>query len=762
MSLRHSPQDFMLLARKAYDIYKAINDRQESVPRQLQLLGDELRHLDERLRELCRALEQHETSTYDGYDAFKRTLDECQDFVDRFIAFNRPGAIAVRRWLSIGKYTFDYDSIKSLQLEAAGHVQYIIFVQNNLALATVSELLKRRKEIMHMGPEAEPTRTNFQLNVEIDELATRIEAILARTLLPPLQRDVTDNRVEIPSGAGEQAAYGQKWTLNAVLQQPHQPDDHPETSGLPELHTRPFVEDLASSVKARNTLRVRGSVSQLMDRLAFSRHNSRDEDGLRELSGIAVEAQQLLSRSRDSQKRTAIQSTDPNKPALMTLLSAVPVKFRTSDMKRGPMDCGVDICSDGFNFSLTVSLSNGVKYVEYLQDAPIPHVEYPDDDRPRVVSDRDTSRVVSVSFPGRRNVYRESPQTPTQRIEVDVKYFFGSERRSYEFQEKIYGKKLLECVRVDSVKLDGRIMCQIQPLRIWMGRNGICTAMFFANSLKEKKGRLYLEYEIIGAEPVKLVKKAPVRLHVAAESETGDRKPNIHQRRTSFTPVLSTASKKSTSSVRKTSRSELTLDVVVTSACDRRALKRALQIALKDDMTYVKNLQTPQSAQESSQFHVYWRNNVNIEIIDYGSLPPPHTADYELDRTATKPPIFRTALAHFIQHPLHAPIGVQHLKRMSKKVGARVTKTKHGKDDNSEEELEGWGLHVRERVCWKQVSIVLATLGSGSLAFAIVWCVKYGVGLQDGFTVAGVMVAYGTIILGVLHSAALTQSQSHS
>ncbi|KAI9815878.1 MAG: hypothetical protein M1832_005188 [Thelocarpon impressellum] len=131
---------------------------------------------------------------------FKRTLDVCQECVDRFIAFNKPGAIAVRRWLSIGKYAFDYDSIKPLQLEAAGHVQDIIVIQNNLTLATLSELLKRNKEIERIG---EPTSTTFQLNLEIDELAAHIEAILARTLLPPLPQDVTDNCVEMPSGAGE-------------------------------------------------------------------------------------------------------------------------------------------------------------------------------------------------------------------------------------------------------------------------------------------------------------------------------------------------------------------------------------------------------------------------------------------------------------------------------------------------------------------------------------------------------------------------------
>ncbi|KAI9828122.1 MAG: hypothetical protein M1832_003649 [Thelocarpon impressellum] len=670
MSFGFSISDIILLADKANDIHKSINDKQENAPRQLRLLGEQFGRFGKRLRELCRTLEQYESPRYDGYAAFKRTLDECQDFVSRFGALNDPGANAVHRWLRSGKYTFENERIKQLQLQADSHVQDIIVFQNNLTLATVSELLKRNKE---KDGAAEATSTTVELSGEIDDLAANIEAILARTLLSPSLQDVTDGRVEMHGGALERTEYRQKRTSNAVLQQLRQPGGQPDASSLPELHGRSSAGDLTSSVAADDALRVHGSVSRLMDRLAFTRQNSRDEAGLHELSGIAVEAQQLLSRARNSQKRTAIPSirshlhenihelptheeepepgpaahelvapamerissdrsnrsnrsdrsdgrpelpssgssqsprmsidgrsvfsvrtvdtalTVPTprlapaarattnfssgsgspipEPAVTTLLSAVPAKFRASDMKGRPMDCGVDVCSDGFNLSLTISLSNGVKYVEYLQDAPIPHVEHPDADDPPVLS---------VSFPGSRSVYRESPQTPAQRIEVNAEYFFGSKRHYYEFQEKIYDKKLLQCIGVDSVKLDGKKLCEMQRLRIWMGRDGIRTAMFFANSQKEKE-RLYLEYKIISAEPVNLDRKTPVRLHVAAELETGGRKPSMPQRRSSSTSVLSTASKKSTFSIRRTSRSELTLDVVVTATKDRQALKSALE-----------------------------------------------------------------------------------------------------------------------------------------------------------------------------------------
>ncbi|KAI9828115.1 MAG: hypothetical protein M1832_003642 [Thelocarpon impressellum] len=160
------------------------------------------------------------------------------------------------------------------------------------------------------------------------------------------------------------------------------------------------------------------------------------------------------------------------------------------------------------------------------------------------------------------------------------------------------------------------------------------------------------------------------------------------------------------------------------------------------------------------RFQVFCQNKVSIGANDYGSLPPLDAHEYELERTTCRPPILLTALAHYVQKPLDAPKGALHLKRMPKKLGARVSKATDPKGENSAEDLEGWGLHVREVVCWKKVSMAMAVIGFGSLAFAIFWCVKRGGGLQDGFTVAAVLMAQGTIILGLIQAASMKQSRA--
>ncbi|KAL9113553.1 MAG: hypothetical protein Q9227_002291 [Pyrenula ochraceoflavens] len=157
------------------------------------------------------------------------------------------------------------------------------------------------------------------------------------------------------------------------------------------------------------------------------------------------------------------------------------------------------------------------------------------------------------------------------------------------------------------------------------------------------------------------------------------------------------------------------------------------------------------------RFHIFWRNNVNIEAIDLGSLPPPTSTDYDFDRMADRPPILRTALTHFLQHPMHAPRGTRHLARMPKKMGDKVAIA-----EESDEEREGWGLYVREVVCWKRTSIAFGFLGVAALVFAIVWCRLHDGDIQDGFTVTGVLLAYGTIFLGLIQAAIFQQSAKFS
>ena len=65
---------------------------------------------------------------------------------------------------------------------------------------------------------------------------------------------------------------------------------------------------------------------------------------------------------------------------------------------------------------------------------------------------------------------------------------------------------------------------------------------------------------------------------------------------------------------------------------------------------------------------------------------------------------------------------------------------------------------MHEVLCWKKTSIAFALLGAAALIFGIVWCWIHGGDIQDGFTVTGVMLAYGTILIGLIQVAIFQQT----
>ncbi|KAI9724833.1 MAG: hypothetical protein M1812_000109 [Candelaria pacifica] len=146
---------------------------------------------------------------------------------------------------------------------------------------------------------------------------------------------------------------------------------------------------------------------------------------------------------------------------------------------------------------------------------------------------------------------------------------------------------------------------------------------------------------------------------------------------------------------------------------------------------------------------VRWARNVAIEAGDVGSLPPNSMKEYEYDRQdPTRPIVPLTCLKHFIEHPDHASERPLHLKRIPKKVDGELEWNQDGG------EKEGWGLRIRERICWRKVFIFEALLGVLAIIIAIILCQSSHRGLQDGFTVAAVVLAYGTIFLGLIQGVA--------
>lgn len=90
-----------------------------------------------------------------------------------------------------------------------------------------------------------------------------------------------------------------------------------------------------------------------------------------------------------------------------------------------------------------------------------------------------------------------------------------------------------------------------------------------------------------------------------------------------------------------------------------------------------------------------------------------------------------------------------HLDGIPKKVSVDLSIFPRDLPDN-----EGWGLRISERICWMKVFILEGIIGVAALTFAISWCKYRKASTQDGFTVAAVIQAYGTIILGLVQGVA--------
>lgn len=149
---------------------------------------------------------------------------------------------------------------------------------------------------------------------------------------------------------------------------------------------------------------------------------------------------------------------------------------------------------------------------------------------------------------------------------------------------------------------------------------------------------------------------------------------------------------------------------------------------------------------EFTRFQLYTRDGVAIEAGDVGGLPPDTARDYEYERKHPyRPLIPLTALKHWTENPSHVRSRPLHLKRVPTKISGKL---RWSEDDGGE--IEGWGLRFKEMISWKAVWVSEFFIASIATAFAVFWCSSHNGDLQDGFTVAGVVLAYGTIFLGLV------------
>ncbi|KAH8645962.1 hypothetical protein BGZ60DRAFT_424740 [Tricladium varicosporioides] len=148
---------------------------------------------------------------------------------------------------------------------------------------------------------------------------------------------------------------------------------------------------------------------------------------------------------------------------------------------------------------------------------------------------------------------------------------------------------------------------------------------------------------------------------------------------------------------------------------------------------------------EFVRFHLYWKKNVSIDTNDIGALPPSDSEEYCFSAD-TNPPVLKSALRHFIEHPSHAPKHPYHRPRIPKKLRVRL-------DVNKELIThEGYGIFVKENICWTKVFVIEVVFATCCLIFAVVWCRRNERGIQDGFAIAGTGLSYLTIMLGGLQA----------
>ena len=152
---------------------------------------------------------------------------------------------------------------------------------------------------------------------------------------------------------------------------------------------------------------------------------------------------------------------------------------------------------------------------------------------------------------------------------------------------------------------------------------------------------------------------------------------------------------------------------------------------------------------------MYWRDNVSILPEGINKLPPAEATDYLYSRS-TSPPVLLTAVQHFIEFPTHAPRSTVYLDRIPKKVGVAPKVAKDGSHTT------GYGLRLCESICWTKTIVVECCIAVAASVIATVWCTRNDGSLQDGCSIAGVILAYGTLLLVVVQGLAQQQSTKNN
>ena len=128
-----SSGDLFILVQTSVQIYNAFNDARKNSTRQFQLLTDEFGRFQTFLCLLHDLLQKHNRPLYFGYDQFKRTLEECDEFLQKYssLADRRP---SVSKIIRVVVWTTEDRTIDRLRKDVTGHAHVLGLYTNYLNL----------------------------------------------------------------------------------------------------------------------------------------------------------------------------------------------------------------------------------------------------------------------------------------------------------------------------------------------------------------------------------------------------------------------------------------------------------------------------------------------------------------------------------------------------------------------------------------------------------------------------------------------------
>jgi adenylate kinase family enzyme len=120
-----SAGDMIKLIEVSIVVYQAFQDARKNSSRRFQLLTDEFGRFHTCLRLLHDLLEEHNKKLYFGHDQFKATLEECQEFLQKYSVLGERRSSVAKFLKTIGWTMEEKGTINRLLMAVHGHAHVI-------------------------------------------------------------------------------------------------------------------------------------------------------------------------------------------------------------------------------------------------------------------------------------------------------------------------------------------------------------------------------------------------------------------------------------------------------------------------------------------------------------------------------------------------------------------------------------------------------------------------------------------------------------